>query len=207
MLGAVSDWLERLYPSKTWGELDDELAMVSGVSPEDVMALADEFAEELKGAVIYREGGEEDMCDYVYILCQGREPCALQMRYGDVKVPEEFGEDDRIHELYLRVSLSSIAPMAVVQQVNVTLSQVEGQWVIREELAAGVYDAPLLKRFQRLVALLPAYDLTHLDMGEISTPPPDFDHGNYRENYGSDPHQANYLFFRNPSTMIVTSVL
>lgn len=207
MLEAVGDWLGRLYPTNTWGELDDELAVVSGVSREDVLALADEFADELKGAVIFREGSEEDLCDYLYILCQGREPCALQMGYGGAPVPEEFTADDRVHELYLRVSLSCIAPMVVVQQVSVTMSQDEGQWLIQEELAAGVYDAPLLKRFQRLVALLPAYDLVHLDMGEISTPPPDFDHGDYGQRYGSEPHQSNYLFFRNPSTMSVTTLL
>ncbi len=30
---------------------------------------------------------------------------------------------------------------------------------------AGVYDAPLLARMQKLVAILPAYELLHVDFG------------------------------------------
>jgi hypothetical protein len=207
MLGVVGDWLDRLYPTRTWGEIDDELAMSSGVGEEDAMALAEELQKELKAATIFRPGSEEDLCDYIYILCMGREPCALQIRDGEVPVPEELGAGDEVHELYLRLALSSVAPLAVVQQVSVRVSEVEGQWIVREELAAGVYDAPLLRRMQRLVALLPAYELTHVDMGEISEPPEGFAHGDYRESYGKAPHQVNYLFFRNPSTMTVTAPL
>lgn len=207
MLGTVHDWLARLYPTQTWGELNDELAMDSGVAEEDTMALAEELQRELKAATIFRRGSEEDLCDYIYILCMGREPCAIQMRDGAVPMPEELGADDVISELYLRVALSAVAPLAVVQQVAVTLSQIDGEWILREELAAGVYDAPLLRRMQRLVALLPAYELTHVDMGEVSEPPPEFSHGDYAERFGKEPHQVNYLFFNHPSTMSVTGAL
>lgn len=207
MLGTVNDWLHRLYPTKTWGELDDQLALDSGVYEEDAMALAEELQKELKAATIFCHGSEEDLCDYIYVLCMGREPCALQIRDGEVPLTEELGAGDTIHELYLRVALSSVAPLAIVQQVAVQLSQVDGQWIIREELAAGVYDAPLLRRMQRLVAVLPAYGLTHVDMGEVSEPPPEFSHGDYQAKFGKAPHCVNYLFFRHPSTMEMTSSL
>ncbi len=207
MLGQVQQWLERLYPSRSWGALDDEVAMVSGVSSQDLAALAEELSTELKAAAIVRPGADEDLCDFIYLLCQGREPCALQMRYGDVPMPEELSESDVLSEFYLRIALSSVAPLAVVQQVAVQLSCVEGAWILREETAAGVYDAPLLRRFQRLVAILPAYGLTHVDMGEISQAPEGFSHGDYEEFYGRAPHTVNYLFFRSPSTMSVTSTL
>lgn len=207
MIGTVGHWLKCLYPSKTWGEIDDQLAMDSGVCEEDAMALAEELQSELKAATIFRPGSEEDLCDYIYVLCMGREPCALQIRDGEVPIPEELGAEDEVHELYLRVALSSVAPLVVVQQVSVRMSQVDDQWIVREELAAGVYDAPLLRRMQRLVALLPAYGLTHVDMGEVSESPDGFAHGDYREHFGKDPHQVNYLFFRNPSTMTVTATV
>jgi len=207
MLQEVAEWMERLYPSKTWGHLDDALAVSSGIDPEDTRGLCEELAEELKGATIFREGGEAEACDYIYILCQGREPCALQVRYGGAVLPSEWDKGAFLSEYYLRVAVSSVAPLAVVQQVAVSLSMVDGEWVLSEELAAGVYDAPLLKRFQRLVALLPAYGLTHLDMGEISTPPEGFDDGEYQQLFGRPAHQVNYLFFREPSTMKTTGPL
>ncbi len=207
MLGTVNEWLERLYPTKTWGEIDDELAMHSGILEDDAMALAEELQQELKAATIFVRGSEEDLCDYIYVLCMGREPCALQMRDGEVPLAEELAAGDQIQELYLRIALSSVAPLAVVQQVSVQLTHLDGRWIVREEVASGVYDAPLLRRMQRLVALLPAYDLTHVDMGEISEPPSGFSHGNYSQVFGTKPHQVNYLFFRHPSTMTMTSAL
>lgn len=207
MLSEVNDWLERLYPTRCWGALNDELAMASGVSPDDVVALAEELGTELKAASIAVPGSDADHCDYIYLLCQGREPCALQMRYGQVPMPEELTESVVLNEFYLRVAVSSVAPLVVVQQVAVSLACVEGRWILKEQLAPGVFDAPLLKRFQRLVAILPAYDLTHVDMGDVSSPPPDFASGEYEELFGRPPHISNYLFFREPSMMTVTSSL
>src|SRR5690606_5744970 len=106
MLGEVDTWMERLYPERAWGRMDDDLAMASGVSSDDVAALAEELGTELKAATIAVPGSEEDLCDYIYLLCQGREPCALQMRYGQVAMPEELTEADVLNEFYLRVALS-----------------------------------------------------------------------------------------------------
>ena len=207
MLKTVADWMDMLYPSRTWGELDDAVAIDSGIEQDDIIALAEELSTELKGATIFHEGGEGDSCDYIYILCQGRETCALQVKYGGAAIPEEWNESEILNEFYLRVAISTVAPLAVVQQVSVTASNVEGDWVVSEEFAAGVYDAPLLKRFQRLVAVLPVYGLTHLDMGEISAAPEGFDDGAYRALFDRPAHRVNYLFFREPSNMQVTGPL
>ncbi len=210
MLGSVEHALARLYPSRRWGEPDDGARFGAGISEADGVALAEDLAGELDAVALHRPGGEDEYCDYIYVLCVGREPCAVQLRDGDVPVPAEIadlGEDDVVREQYLRVCLSSMARVAGVQQTAIELRRVGGELVIREQPRAGVYDAPLLRRFQRLVAILPAYDIVHLDFGDISAPPPGFDPGDYRERYGLLPHAANYLFYPQPSTTEVTSVL
>ncbi|MCP4445498.1 MAG: hypothetical protein GY811_09170 [Myxococcales bacterium] len=207
MLDTVAQWMDKLYPTRIWGQPNDAVAIDAGVGQEDVMALAEELSTELKGATIFREGGEGDACDYVYVLCQGRETCGLQVRYGGAELPLEWDTEHALCEFYLRVSISTMAPLAVVQQVAVTVTREEGEWMISEELASGVYDAPLLKRFQRLVALLPAYGLTHLDLGEISAPPRGYDDGQYQALFGRPAHRVNYLFFREPSAMSSTGPL
>jgi hypothetical protein len=60
---------------------------------------------------------------------------------------------------------------------------------------------------QKLVAVLPAYDITHVDFGEISAPMPDFDPGDYVARYGSEPHRSSYLFYPQPSTTETTTLL
>ena len=206
MFSEIELALSRLYPSRTWGEPDDVARFEAGISEEDGLALADELAAELRAATFYRPGEAEEYCDYIYVLCIGREPCLIQIRDGGVPLPEElWGEP--VREQYLRVCLSLMAPMAGVQQVSMEMDEVDGDRVIRELPRDGVYDAPLLSRFQRLVAILPAYKLLHLDFGEISAPPEGFDSGDYPTLYGSEPHTANYLFFPQPSTMQTTSLL
>ncbi len=78
-------------------------------------------------------------------------------------------------------------------------------FVVRELPRAGVYDAPLLRRMQKLVAILPAYDLLHVDFGEIAHAPPEFQPGAWRELYGAAPAIANYLFYPQPTTMVSTA--
>jgi hypothetical protein len=210
MLGAVEEALARLYPTRRWGEPDDRARFGAGVSEADGMALADELAAALDAVAFFRSGDEEEYCDYIYVLCVGREPCAVQIRDGQVPVPyeiAEIGEGDVIREQYLRVCLSGMARLAGVQQTAIELRRAGDDLVIREEPRAGVYDAPLLRRFQRLVAILPAYDIVHVDFGDISAPPDGFDPGDYAQRYGLLPHAANYLFYPQPSTTEVTTVL
>jgi hypothetical protein len=214
MFAEIEQALERLYPSRTWGEPDDLVRFGAGVSEDDGQALAEELAAELGASTFFRPGEAEEYCDYIYVLGLGREPCLVQIRDGGVPLPEELagelqgqGPGHVISEQYLRVCLSQMARMAGVQQVAMELSLADGAYVVREMPRSGVYDAPLLSRFQRLVALLPAYDIVHLDFGEISAPPKGFDPGEYGHLYGGEPHTANYLFYPQPSTTQTTCLL
>ncbi|ACY17434.1 hypothetical protein [Haliangium ochraceum] len=206
MFAAVDQTLEQLYPTHTWGQPDDLARFGAGIDEEDGQALADELARELDASTFFRPGDADEYCDYIYVLCLGREPCLVQIRDGEVPVPGEIAGDPEaaIHEQYLRVCLSHMARMAGVQQTAMSLLRADGGYLLREEPRPGVYDAPLLRRFQRLVSILPAYDIVHLDFGEISAPPRDFDPGDYAARYGGKPHTANYLFYPQPSNMKTT---
>jgi hypothetical protein len=203
MMESVDRALADLYPTKTWGEPDDTHA--AGLSREDLAALADELATELKAATFVREGNEDEPCDYIYVLCMGRAPCIVQVRDHGVPAPAEWADVEAIEELYLRVVVSQRAPVAAVQQVGVDLLRGDGGWLVRERPRAGVYDAPLLPRMQKLVATLPAYGLLHVDFGEIAHAPPGFAPGMWRDMFGGDPSIANYLFYPQPTTMVATS--
>jgi hypothetical protein len=207
MLGEVASRIDALYPSRTWGEIDFESALGAGIAPRDLEALAEELAAELNAATVLVAGAEDQLCDFLYVLCMGREPCALQMRELGVAPDQEVAEGERIEELYLRVAVSAVAPFAAVQEVAVELSRSEGCVWLKESPRAGVYAAPLLRRFQRLVALLPTYGLRNIDFGEIASPPQGFSAGEYTGLYGGLPDQVNYLFYPEPSTLVVTTSL
>lgn len=207
MLESVDRALADLYPTRTWGEPDD--AQASGMPREELDALADELAQELNAATFVREGGDDEPCDFIYILCMGRTPCVVQVRDHGVAAPDEWNGIDasEISELYLRVVISQRARVAAVQQVAVDLWQHEAGWLVRERPRAGVYDAPLLRRMQKLVAILPAYELLHVDFGEIAHAPPGYRAGSWRDLFGGEPSIANYLFYPQPTTMVATMML
>ena len=200
MMASVDAALERLYPTRTWGEVDDRAA--EALTQDELEALADEFAQELRAATFVERGSDDEPCDYIWILCLGRTPCVIQSRDHGVPLPEEW-RDNAVEEMYLRVVISHRARFAAVQQVAV--EYVQG--VVRQKPRAGVYDAPLLPRMQKLVALLPAYELEHIDFGEIAHAPPGFSPGVWGELFGGAPSIANYLFFPQPTTMISTTVI
>lgn len=206
MIESVDRALEDLYPTRTWGEPDDMRA--HGMPREELDALADELAQELNAATFIREGGDDEPCDYIYVLCMGRTPCIVQVRDHGVEAPAEWRDADGIEELYLRVVVSQRARVAAVQQVGVDLIRdPNGGYLVRERPRAGVYDAPLLRRMQKLVAILPAYELLHVDFGEIAHAPPGYQAGTWRELYGADPSIANYLFYPQPTTMVATTYI
>jgi hypothetical protein len=207
MLEVVEQTMALLYPTRRWGEPDDQARFAAGVTEDEGQALAEDLAGELDAATFFRRGAPEEYCDYIYVLCMGREPCLVQIRDGEVPVPDEIGGGQRVSELYLRVCLSSMARLAGVQQLAMDLVRHEDDLIIREAPRAGVYDAPLLRRLQRLIAVLPAYDILHVDFGEISAPPEGFDPGDYQATYGVEPHRANYLFYPQPTTTEATIVL
>jgi hypothetical protein len=205
MLASVDAALDALYPTRTWGEPDD--ARSQSVALADVEALADELAGELVAATFVRPGDEREPCDFIYVLCMGRTPCIVQVRDHGLAIPAEWGE--RVSELYLRVVVSQRARVAAVQQVAIDAFRLDapGTWCVREAARAGVYDAPLLHRVQKLVAILPAYDLLHVDFGEIAHAPPGYHAGAWRALFGGEPAIANYLFYPQPTTMVATTLL
>jgi hypothetical protein len=208
MLAAVDRTLAALYPTRTWGEPDD--AWSDALGPDDLGALAEELAEVLGAATFVRPGGDAEPCDFIYVLCLGRTPCIVQVRDHEVAVPAEWRELDTLDELYLRLVVSQRTRMAAVQQVGIDVSRTAAGWVVRERPRAGVYDAPLLPRMQKLVATLPAYDLLHVDFGEIAHAPEGYAPGAWRDLYApaahmSGPAIANYLFYPQPATMVATT--
>ncbi|HEY0481930.1 MAG TPA: hypothetical protein VGD37_30640 [Kofleriaceae bacterium] len=205
MMASVDQALERLYPSRTWGEPDDR--EVAGPDADELAALADELAGELRAATFVRPGHDDEPCDYIYVLCMGRSPCVVQVRDHGVPVPAEWATSDSIHELYLRVVVSQRARVAAVQQVAVELVRTPHGFVVSERPRAGVYDPPLLPRMQKLVAIMPAYELLHVDFGEIAHAPPGYEAGPWRELFGGEPSIANYLFYPQPTTMVATGFI
>jgi len=208
MLAEVDHVLAHLYPSRTWGE-SDEREYADPPTPEELAALADDLASELNAATFVRPGDDSEPCDYLYVLCMGRAPCAVQVRDEGVPVPTEWHGVPRLDELYLRIVISHRARIAAVQQVAIAVTaDGAGGFVVREAPRAGVYDAPLLPRMQKLVAIVPAYDLLHVDFGEIAHPPDGFHAGGWPDLYGAPaPAIANYLFYPQPTTMVATAHL
>lgn len=206
MLTAVDDALARLYPARTWGAPRVGGGDAAGADAE-AGVLADELAAELDAAVFVRPGEPDQHCDFLYVLCVGRPPCAVQVRDHGVAPPAEWRGAPPLAEAYLRVALSSLTRMAVVQEVAITVDGDGDGWLVREAPRAGVYSAPLLRRFQRLVAILPAYDILHVDLGDISGPPPGYAAGGWTELYVGTPAITNYLFFPEPATMVATTWL
>jgi len=204
MMSSVDSTLDRLYPTHTWGEIDDA-ACGESLTSEELAGLADELASTL-GAATFVRLGEDEPCDFIYVLCMGRTPCIVQVRDHDVPPPAEWeSSPGSISELYLRVCISQRARVAAIQQVAVELVNTRGGYVVHERPRAGVYDAPLLPRMQRVVSILPAYDLLHVDFGEIAHAPPGFHAGDWREMYGGEPSIANYLFYALPTTSVVST--
>jgi hypothetical protein len=201
MLASVDHALEQLYPSRTWGEPS---ADIEAMAPDELDALAEELATELRAATFVKHGGDDEPCDYIYVLCVGRTPCAIQARDFGVDLGEVT---EPIREQYLRVVISHRARVAAVQQVAIELDPAGDDFIVREAPRAGVYDAPLLARMQKIVAILPAYELLHVDFGEIAHAPAGYHAGAWRELFGGEPAIANYLFYPQPTTMISTTLV
>ena len=92
MFAAVDEALARLYPTRRWGERDEETALGEGVSPEEWGGPgrhAGHAPEDV--GTLYRPGGPEEWCDYIYVLCLGRTPCIADIRAvaGAGSWPEE----------------------------------------------------------------------------------------------------------------------
>jgi len=209
MMSAVDDALTRLYPGRRWAERDEAAAFRSGVSRAEGAQLAGLLASRLKAMELFRPGGDDEYCDFVYVLCVGRAPSILEIREG-LTAPaarDDMADSAAEEQLYLRVALSSLVRFAGVQQVAMRVRHEAGDLVITEAPRGGVFDPILLKRFQGLVAVLAELDIRHLDFGEIVEPPAGFDAGDYADHYAGAPTVANYLFYPQPCSAITTTVI
>ena len=206
MFAEIDTALASLYPDRRW-RAPAPTAHGIRAATRDATALADELADALNAATFVRSATPTDSA-FIYVLCQGRPPCAVPVRDGDLPIPSEWLDlpiGQPIEERYLRIALAAQLPFAAVQEVAVDVTVEADGVMIRERPSAGVYSAPLLPRMQRLVATLPAYGRLHIDMGEISGPPPDFDAGEWPGLYAGTPAIVNYLFFAEPATMATTT--
>lgn len=212
MFAAIDEALARLYPTRRWGERDEAAAFQGGVAAEEGEALAGALAKRLKTLALFRPGDAEEWCDYIYVLCLGRAPSIVEMREGgaDAQIAnagQEAGDGEILEERYLRVALSAVARFAGVQEVAMSLRRQGDDLVITESARGGVFDPILLPRFQTLVAVLAESDIRHIDFGEIVEAPVGFEADGYRDQFGTEPVIANYLFYPQPPTAVSTTVI
>jgi hypothetical protein len=211
MFAAVDEALERLYPTRRWGERDEDAALDAGFTPEEGEELARALATRMGTSTLFRRGDTTEWCDYIYVLCLGRTPSIAEIREGraDARMDATVETDSEVQldERYLRIALSGLARFAGVQEVAMTLDRNGADLIITERARSGVFDPILLPRFQALVAVLAERDIRHLDFGEIVEAPADFDPADYPERFGAAPVIANYLFYPQPPTTVGTVVL
>jgi hypothetical protein len=217
MFAAIEAALARLYPTRRWDERDEAAGFGAGLGAGEGVALAAALAARLHAATLYRPGGAEETCDYVYVLCLGRTPSLVELRESALEAGAAGAlraaiAEGPVSEVYLRVALSTLAPFAAVQEVVLTAVAVpadigDGTVVLTEAPRAGVFEPGLLKRLQGLVAVLAERNIRHLDFGEIVEAPAGFDPGVYADDYGGIPGIANYLFYPQPAAAIATTTL
>ncbi|MBL9040570.1 MAG: hypothetical protein JNM83_03155 [Myxococcales bacterium] len=198
----LDDLLPRLYPSRTYGQLDVQAAFEEGLKDDECELLGRRIATVTKAPVYLIPPEDDELCRYLYVLCVGREPPLVELR----RTPQLLRlEADHIRERYLRVALSTVARVACVQEVAMELDLSPGGdgslAVVRELPRGGVFDPLLLKRLQRIVDLLTAYDIRHLDLGVIEQPASGLglaDDG-FAGRFGCEPRLGNFLFFAAPA--------
>jgi hypothetical protein len=214
MFAAIDEALARLYPTRRWDERDEAAGFGAGLGAGEGDALAAALAARLHAAALYRPGGPEETCDFVYVLCLGRTPCLVELRESALEAGAAAAlraaiAEGPVTEVYLRVALSTLAPFAAVQEVVLTAAANadDGTVVLTEAPRAGIFEPGLLKRLQGLVAVLAERNIRHLDFGEIVEPPSGFDPGGYADDYGGLPGIANYLFYPQPPAAVATTTL
>lgn len=202
-----------LYPSRRWGDPTLTALEQGGVGAAEVLSLAEQLATVLKAPAYVAAGGDDDLCHFIYVLCVGREPSLIELRdeVGRDGVAGVWLESERLRERYLRVACSTLTRAACVQEVALELDyspssagasdgSPAGMAMVREIPLPGVFDPPLLKRFQRTVDLLQAHDIEHLDMGLLDVDAATFglEPGEYEARFGVRPALLNYFFYAQP---------
>ena len=205
----IADTIARMYPTKRWGEIDDAARLRAGVPAALGQRLARAAARKLGAPAWFRPGAEDELCDFLWVLCVGRQPALLELRDG--LVPTDAIVENKVQESYLRVALSSLMRAATMQEVQMRLRRLsDGSLELQERTRDGVFDPLLLKRMQKMVDLLVAADLTHLDFGmlrEDAPAEPAIDFGDYADRYGAPPSAVALLFYPQPAVSITTLLL
>jgi hypothetical protein len=93
MFAALDAAMQRLYPSRRWGDRTEPAAPEAGVPLELIPALSDQLAARLKTLVVHLPGGPHVTCDYLHVLCLGRTPSLLEVREG-LAAPSAIVSDD-----------------------------------------------------------------------------------------------------------------
>ncbi len=186
--------ISSVYPSRTWGEPDDQARFGAGLRRSEIRRLGHALAVAARAPTHFREGGPNDLCDFIYVQCVGRAPALIDIRDGLAAA-----ESTSMQEQYLRVAFSTVARMATVQEVALELESEAGDAWVREIPQPGVYDGKLLKRMRSVVDLLRASDIEHIDFGLLDVPLQDSHPGNYQHEYGVSPTLLNFLFYAEPA--------
>lgn len=210
-----------LYPSRRWGEPDDERCFRGGLGEDEAATLGQQIADVVKAPVYLVPGGPDDLCCFLYVLCIGRAPALVELRAETGPAAQGTGalegltpESATIRERYLRLACSQVTRAVCVQEVALELDIARsapdtgdtgdepGAQVaqIRELPLPGVFDPKLLKRFQKIVDLLLALGIEHLDMGLLDVPASqrDLDGGGYAARYSDEPALLNFFFYAQP---------
>lgn len=201
----LGELLPRLYPERRWGAPDDAARFRAGVGEGEARRLTRRAQVALGAPTLYRPGDEGESCDYIYVLCVGRQPGLVELRDRDE--PLAWPDGEHVRERYLRAALSQMARVAAVQEVAVELDREGDVYVVSERPRAGIFDPILLERAQKLIELIVGASITYLDFALIERPPEDFDGADYEARYGQPPGVVNYLFFPQPATAVSTVCL
>src|SRR5436305_1900703 len=127
----------------------------AGVWRGEARRLARALAAVAKAQVFFREGAEGDLADVAWILCVGRTRALVDVRDGIAEPGPLLVPGVSVVETYLRVAFSSVARIAAMQEVTLSLMVEEGGGLtVTEAPRAGVFDPVLLKRVRKVVALL-----------------------------------------------------
>lgn len=204
----TAEILAALYPTRRWGEPDDGLRMGAGVGEAEARALVPGLSRALAAPVRHQPGRADEPCEWLHVLCVGREPSLLSLRDldhidpGTLDLPAATAS-----ERHLRVALSAMARVATVQEVVVDVAVEPDVVLVHERPRAGVEDPVLKSRLARLVTFLEEAGIRLLDYGSLARAPAGFDPGDYPARYGTEPVAMSYLFSPEPPTAVITSVI
>jgi hypothetical protein len=203
----IANLLVTLYPARRWGDPNDGACFRNGVCEREGRRLARRAAAALRAPTYFRGGTDEELCDYIYVLCVGRAPGVVELVDAE---SADVIDGDHIRERYLRVAVSSVARVAAVQEVALELDREGDVYAVSEKPRDGVYDPVLLDRTQRLVELLVEEDIAYLDFGLLVKPPSSYVDGfpasaEYEARFGQPAGTVNYLFYPQPATARGTS--